>query len=470
MPAAYTTMTLSDGTTTADLVDGVNYQLLLRSYAPTLAGRRRMNMAGRTPYVPAAESITIYVRGTDGATCLANQAKLVQLLDQAERFTAGDQIPPVLYTIQPQGSVLTDPLQSMVYGRASGSSGVNLPMTYNDKLFLYEIGPVQINFVRGGLLIAPPQASITAADVSPNPTIREVTFTSSHAIPSPIKVQIIGWEDTEHPTIESPSMLFITAEKEDLLIIEAETLTATNFTSETDAGNNPSGGNVLEFTAPDSDEYFSGGHTVDSATFNLDTEEIAVYAMLRGHATEDFFLWAESASYVFNSAARTRDPFVVAAGEYTSPLPVHLGNLIQRQGHHYVRLVAQWAIDNGGTPTMHIDYIVLVAMKSTTYIYQLGDMYLSSPFIDSTPSNVSILIDPRPLTSRAPFVGYTESSADNEAEVDSRGDGSLFMPGQTIASLWMGRRGTDWVDVNAADFPTPVGMRATRSLAYLAPQ
>src|SRR5687768_3204848 len=206
MPAAYTTMTLGDGATTADLVDGVNYQLLLRSYAPTLAGRRRMNMAGRKPYATVVESITLYIRGTDGASCLANAAKLAQLLDQAERFTAGDNVPPVLYTIQPQGSVLDDPLQSMVYGRPAGTpSGVNLPMTYNDKLFRFEIGPVTIQFVRDGLLIAPPEALITDASVSPNPTIREVTFASSHAIPSPVRLQIIGWDDSTHISIASPS-------------------------------------------------------------------------------------------------------------------------------------------------------------------------------------------------------------------------------------------------------------------------
>lgn len=467
MTAAYTTLKIYDPTDTADLVDGVNFQLLYRSFAPVVAGRRRMNLANRGPYVDVVERITITIVGSTGAAALANLSTLSELLDRAERFAAGDQLDPVLYQIQPQGSALDDPLAALILGRPPNAPSINLPVSFNEKLFRYEISPVELQFVRRGLLVGTAENTINVTAAA-NPTIREATFASHHPVPSPVRLTVTGWSESEHLNVEAPSVLFIAAESQDLLIIEAEGLTETNFTSVDQSSNKASGGNVLRFTAPDTDEHISGDYEIDSADFNRDTEEIAVYAMLKGHASKDFLVWVETASYVFNSAYRTRSPFIVAAGEYTTPTPVYLGSLAQRRGHQFIRLIVQ-ALDSTGSPTIDIDYLVLVALKSTTYVLQLGEMWLSSPFID-TGANVSIVIDPQPLAALAPFVGYRETSNSNEAELDSQGDGSLYMPGDTLATLWMGKRGNFWVDTEADNTPTSVGMTVTRSPGYLTPQ
>jgi hypothetical protein len=325
-----------------------------------------------------------------------------------------------------------------------------------------------LQFVRRGLLVGAAEENITV-DSSDNPAIKEATFADNHPIPSPVRLIINGWLDTEHLIIESPSVLFVTAESQDLYIIEAEGMTATNFTSVDESANDARGGNALRFTAPDTDEYASGNHTVNGASFNLDTEEIGIYAMIRGNATKDFLLSAETASYTFNSGQRTRSPFIVPAGDYNTPTPVFLGSIAQRRGHNFIRLIAQ-ALDATGSPTIHIDYLVLVALKSTSYVFQFGEMYLSSPFIGTSPAAVSIVVDPQPLAALAPFVGYMESSEDNEADVDYRGDGSVYMPGDTIATLWMGKRGPDWVDTDDGGDPTEIGMTVVRSKGYLTPQ
>lgn len=473
MPAAaYTTMTISDSTATADLVDGVNYQLLKHSYAPAIAARRRMNMAARQPFVNAIEGIKVDIKGADRAETLANLAKLTELLDRAERWEAGDQIDPVIYAIQPQGSVLADPLRAIILGRPPNSAGVILPADFNDLLVIDRIEGVVIQFIRRGLLIDEAESGVTAAAAA-NPTIREATFADSATIPSPVTVRITGWSDTEHTTIDSPSLLIITSEKEDIYLLEAEDMSPeADWAIFDDSANAASGGDVLRYTADDTDEYSSDEHGIDAASFNLNTEEVGIYAMIRGHATKDFVLWAETASYVVSSAQRTH-PFVVAAGSYTSPTPVFLGTVVQRRGHRTVRLVAR-ALDATGSPTLDVDRLVLVAMKSTTYIIQLGIMYLSFPFISETPSNVRIKIDPAALTDSRPFVGYEEISGEvlnpSEADVAYQGDGAIYLPGPTIATHWMGKRSAKWVCTDSGGDPTQVGLSAVRAKAYLSPR
>lgn len=471
MPAAYSALQITDGTITANLVDGTNYQLLERSFPPAIAGRRQLNLAGRGPYVDVVERVRFDVRGADRATTLANLQKLSTLLDYAERWAAGDEISPVKFKIQPQGSTITNPLQAVILGRPPNSAGVILPPDFNDLLVISRIEGVEIQFIRRGLLIDVAESAVTVAAAA-NPVVQEATFASSAAIPSPVVVRVGGWTDTSHLTIETPSVLFIAAEKEDIFIVQAEAMDTTNWTEVTDTTNDASGGKILRYTAPDTAEHSSDDYEVAAADFNRSTAEIGIYAMIKGHATIDFILQAETTSYVFNSAQRT-PPFVVEAGSYTSPTPVYLGSVHQRRGHRFVRLVAR-ALDATGSPTLNIDTLVLVALKPSTHIIQLGEMFLSSPFISQSPSNVRILVDPAPLTDFAPFVGYQEISGEvaspSEADVEYQGDGAVYMAGSTIAVLWYGKRSAKWVDTDASGDPTQVTLNVVRSKGYLTPE
>ena len=100
----YSTLKITDGTTTADLTDQTNYQLVDGGWAPSVAPLRKSTLGGSGPYEDVIEEIVVNVHGTTAATCLANLAKLSQLLDQAERWSRGENISPVKLQCQPWGS------------------------------------------------------------------------------------------------------------------------------------------------------------------------------------------------------------------------------------------------------------------------------------------------------------------------------------------------------------------------------
>lgn len=165
MPAAYTTLKLTDGTVSADLVDGVNYQLIDGGWAPKVARRRRGKL-GRH-YTDVVEEMTINVLSEiSGAACLANLVVLINLLEQAAAWEEDGDADAVLLQVLPQGSVLTNPLQAAVLGGRELEALMELPATYNDLLMIWEIAGVKLKIERRGLWLGDEEeVAASAAEV-----------------------------------------------------------------------------------------------------------------------------------------------------------------------------------------------------------------------------------------------------------------------------------------------------------------
>ena len=124
-----TILQLTDGTRTASL-KGSDFQVMEEGWAPKVAGRRRSTLGGGGPYADVVEDIWVHVLGTSVDDALENLALLTELLDQAERWKAGEPVAAVRLQYQPDGAAAL--VECVILGMAdSDTTAVTLPATFN---------------------------------------------------------------------------------------------------------------------------------------------------------------------------------------------------------------------------------------------------------------------------------------------------------------------------------------------------
>src|SRR3990170_3534484 len=98
--ATNTYLVITDGTTTVTIADGAggatNYKFAYGTWAPAVAPLRRSQLGGRGPYGDVIEEMQLHITGSTVPNALANLATLAQLLDQAERWSRGENVSAVL--------------------------------------------------------------------------------------------------------------------------------------------------------------------------------------------------------------------------------------------------------------------------------------------------------------------------------------------------------------------------------------
>lgn len=463
MPAAYSTLKITDGTVTADLVDGTNYQLLDSSYAPAVSCRRRGKMGGRGPYEEVIETIVVTVRGSTGAVALSNLAKLSELLDQADRWATGDTtVAVVKVQIQPQGSTLTQALEAVVLGRPTGAgSWLNLPMTFNDYLHLYEIGPVAVTFLRRGQWLYTVETP-SAAAAEANPNIQSVTFTANPKISSPVKVMIRSFGNDA--AVLSDSILMVATSEDDLKIIEGESGSpdgGVTFASQADSANNARGGSVGRHSSPSATTF--NGVSFDPSGTVITDKRVRVVVALRNNSAS--ISWQLYATLMTDGREGPASDIVPIDTSTTNPRLVDFGTLTMPFiGLDSVRLYFK-ASGVSGSPTIDIDYILLMAADSP-------DHHIIKLLSDSEVASVNdLIVDPQQLTGLAPYV-YADDTlfANTQYALIADGDPWLTSTGQTLATIWAATRANYWRwSVNAGTVFSPT-MQAARQAAYLVPQ
>lgn len=149
---------LTDGTTTLDLMDITNYGVPYNAWTPKVARRRRSQMGGNGPYENVIEEIPLHVRGASAAAALANLAALAEMLDQAERWSLGEDVAAVWLQYQPTNST-GDVVQAVVVGDAGDLPLVGLSPRVNDAAN-YEIEGITLYLERRGLWLAQSSANL----------------------------------------------------------------------------------------------------------------------------------------------------------------------------------------------------------------------------------------------------------------------------------------------------------------------
>lgn len=293
----YAYLVITDGTTTITFQDGAggetNYILHRQVWAPVIAGLRRSQLGGRTPYEDVVEELPSLIRGTSAQDAYAKLAALARLLEQAERWARGENVTAVVVKFVPKGALLSslaNPLQATILGRAGGdeTAGVALSGEWNAAGTHYVIPTVRVRFVRRGLWLTLENSANPAAFANGE----LVTFAlPACADPSPTRIDLsnFGYGKTAATRFHGGFILLgePVGGSVPITLAHAEAGTTTGYTSVADAGANARNGSVLRYTPPDTAENSSGQIT---AALPTATRLAAVFVSARHSATVSFKL------------------------------------------------------------------------------------------------------------------------------------------------------------------------------------
>lgn len=470
MPTAYTTLTLTGGAATRNLVDGVNYSLVTDGYAPAVPGLRRSRLAGGGPYDDAAEEILINALGVDGPTAHANLLALADDLDQAVRWRQEEEVSPILLNLQPQGSNLAAPLSVPIWG---GSVPLGLPATYNDHLMIYEIGPVALRFRRPGQWLGAAETpGTTLAQTHPN--VFSVTFASDVGKRLlPLKLALSGFEgsrDSGGNDLGSAAYLVVASHSNKIRKVEAEACAASapgSGTFATAADSNASGGSIRRLV-PNSLGDYTLLHTASPSLTGR-----SLYTVLAVVKNNSSSITYRAKFGIRNSvtpgSTLAESPEVVIDASTTLPRVIQFGPVASEGTRDEV--VLTFSPSATGSSQLDVDVFILLQIVDPTdrivALTNINKAWLSGLGPQSLTLDPAVLTRPLPLVTQA-------TGAAHEYKVSHRGDIYLLTTGDRVAACLVGTTEALWRIVNGqiGSGPTAVSsaMTATRRLAYRVPQ
>ena len=98
------TLSISDGTTTVNLISGNALYLAAGGWPLAVSPPQISDLGGRGPYDDVTETITVTATGANAIPDLRNT---LRLLDQARRWARGEDVTAVTLRIRIDGSTLT---------------------------------------------------------------------------------------------------------------------------------------------------------------------------------------------------------------------------------------------------------------------------------------------------------------------------------------------------------------------------
>lgn len=472
MPAAYTTLTLTGGAATRNLVDGTNYSLVADGWSPSVPGLRRSALAGSGPYDDATEEIMINVRGSTGAIAHANLLALADDLDQAYRWRRGEGVDPILLNIQVQGSDLAAPLSVPIWG---GSVPLGLPASYNDLLMVYEIGPVSLRFRRRGQWFGAEETpAATAAQTHPN--VFSVLFGSNQQRRlMPLRLELNGFQgsrDAGSNDLGSAAYLVVSSNSGKIKKLEAESASANapgsgTFAVVTDA--TASNGEYRRLAPISAGEYTLNFTISPAWTVNGPALYTLLMVCRNNSATINYTV---TATLFLNAAraasARSSRPYVIDTST-TNPRIVTFDAWAYDGLPDRLLLTFTPSATSGSANQLDVDVCVALQMTDPTdqvvALKNINKSWLFSP--------LSLVADPRVLTKTKPDVTQADGGA-GQYYVSTSGDVYLLTTGDRVGACLVGTTGSHWRVVNGTigSSPTAVSsaLTATRRLTYRVPQ
>lgn len=459
-----TTVQLDLGGSTLNLNDGSNYALLA-GQQPQTTVRRASRLGGGLPYVELQTTVPLRVFGSTPAAALAALADLQQIDQQVADWKDGEPEDPVIYIYAPDGSALAAPPRAVVLGpHRPGDPLVVLPRTFNKYIVGSEINPVYLQLRHGALLGAEESKSSSAVA---NPGVMSVaTFTDHDGVASVYDLRLAGFTDSTVSGSIGAGLLMLANASNRLVVIEAEGGASGADAEWSSTGvTSASGGNVLRFTAADTDPSSTGFYNLSTAGFDTSLEHVAVAVrVMNNSASKTFFLRFRASTYSGDeivSVTRKIDP-----DTYSLPRSLFLGYATVRDGVGYLRLEA-WVDDAAGSPTMDIDVLAVMDGGRNGHVIKHNSIDLSSPFGPGvTPVNYDLLVEHRLLEERDSYVGVEEDVAFKQKAASYRGALPIVMTGNDASCLWLG--GPSW----RLGGSSPVSLTATltRRAIYTVPQ
>lgn len=398
--ATDTYLAISDGTVSCVFFDGsggaTNYRVMHDAWAPRVSLVAASPLAGRSVYEAIVEELTISVKGTTAANCLANIATLQTLLEQAERNERGEAATAVTLRYSPKGGTVSSaaaPLQARILGRPSpGEPFLVLPQNWEIGLANKIVTGIRLRFMRQGEWLNPTAASTNAS--GNNGSGVNVTVANTKAWP-PTKITISNV--LAHPSL--PAGYAILSDG-GLLIGDANSYidTATDYTTQADAGTNASGGNVRRFTPTATTERVSGA---SPSSLPSNATSLVFISARNNSATTSFRLraWFEPIGGTGTPTPFASTPTITIPANATSPTWYPVG-ILPKMNTNATNCNFGVAITaSAASGTLDIDKICLVAADYWFHVIK----FYSTETPTSAIGPGTLTLDHRALTSPDPL-------------------------------------------------------------------
>lgn len=309
--------------------DGVpsKYQLAYGSWQPAVPKKHVNILSGQGPYEDVIEEMTLNILGNSADDCINNLQALWKLLDQANRWSYNEYVPPVSIYYQPKGSVLSAPLRADILANLSDQSILSLPPTYDDVGHIWRINGVTIRFLRRGeWLGAIDTASNTAAQIGRLSST--IALATGNGISAPTDLKLGDFNTTTMPTALQNSALIVgdyltSAVLGDVRNVDelnpALQATGVKYTSVADGANNAPWTNVLRYTPTDT----AYNESTPQAISVMHGKNFAIYILARTNAGSTGFL--VKLAEVRTTGARITTRPVLIDGSTLNPRIVPLG-------------------------------------------------------------------------------------------------------------------------------------------------
>lgn len=464
---AYPYAVMGDGVTTATFANGsgtaTNWSPVRHEWAPAVSTVTDSPLLGKGARNPVVEDFLINVYGSTAANALANYASLQKLIDQAKRFWRGESVNPVFFYYAPQGSTISStstPLRARVFGPASEDEpGLSPSESFNDVGMLIEIPEVRVRFLRDGPWYLDTETDDSGAAVAVNETMTCALTAMDEFGPSYLSIS--GFNPSTTPDTAAGFILFMDNGK--YTRIDASGLTATGFTSVSDAANLPRNTNVLRYTGSVTTTRSSAASTINLTGIT----HYEVYASLRNnHASATFqvSLTLTNLAYTYTSEERTID------ASSQNPRYVCLGILPAISAADTIKINVA-ASTSSGSPTLDFDQIFVMGVNNEGQraIGITSAIDLDGAFTTASTS-VSLVFDHRLLTKRTAFVGAEKISDGTRAPATSKGNAFLLSKESSVLVALLMPRSNYWRFTNSSNAVITCVATIVRTKAYSTPQ
>jgi hypothetical protein len=476
--ATNTYLAFTDGTTSCVFHDGSNGATFYRvddgGWAIGVANARRAQLGGRGPYDDVAEEMTLTVVGSTAQVAIDNLETLNNLMDQAGRWSRGENVSAVLVKYSPYGSTTSSaasPLQAAVL-EGVVAPGAKFPTAGIFKGTAgYQIAGVRLRFRRRGLWLASGEDANTPA-ASSNGELITFTMAASTATRSPTRLALTnyGWGHFGNVWFHGGFMLLgePVGGSAPIMILAAEGGTATGYTAVADAAANARGGSVLRYSPTGTTETISGPIFSLSASLPGNTRLASIFANVRPSATVSFSMRVAHNTSGFLAYTR---PVQIPANANAYPYWVFCGTVqisITNQATFFLYTTA-----TAGSSSMDIDSLVIADVDAVQVVGLPGpgddDERTGTGAASTLTHNHNLLTDLAPEFNFASNPTY-DIRYDGDAVFTTRA-ASLYGLLLATGGGSTGSAGNEWRQANTtSDAVLSNTWTATRRTAYRVPE
>lgn len=415
MATAYTSIQITDGTTTVDITDSTNYTLNGGGWSPGVAKLRAAGVGGQSPYEDVLETITFSIFAASITTALSKASTIENLFAQARAFAMGEQVSPVELQVEPQGTTSNEWRALIVDGE------LILPQDWADNLANKAIENCVLRIVRRGIWL---KTSYSPSSVACTAGVTSGVISTGATLNKYSPFSIVMRDQPNLSGVIKSGMIAVSNATNKLVVVDSTSATLSGTTS-TQAKTYALGGNVARLQS-------TGKATFTFSSFNSSARRMAIFASVK-HTT----------------AATDPPEFDISVG--SSFLSSHVQtnrvkpslNLVTFCGIFERNTLIDQIIIARASTDIDVDYIAIVqADDPNTFVIDFETPNATLFTVIPTNNNgFGVLNDP--LAVAAPYA-YVRDNTDNRFSIGVLGDKWLTTTGSVYVLHMAQGQGNEW--------------------------